>query len=101
MLDSLQIIFWSITYVLIIISSQRDRFEKLISIPYAAGILNFGWELCALQQSQGFWGHVLWLGLDAVIFAIGFFSLQSRKRKGIYRAYILCGCRVKVPLCSL
>ena len=84
MLDNLQIIFWSITYILIIIAGWRSRSKKMNSMPYAAGILNFGWELCALQESQGFWGHILWLGLDAVIFTIGFFFLQSRKQKGLY-----------------
>lgn len=84
MLDNLQIVFWSVTYILIIIAGWRSRNENLISMPYAAGILNFGWELCALQYSQGFWGHILWLGLDAAIYAIGFFFLQSRRHKAIY-----------------
>ena len=84
MLDNLQIIFWSIAYTFIIVAGWKNRSEKMISMPYGAGILNFGWELCALQQSQGFWGHILWIGLDAVIFSIGFFFLQSRKQKGLY-----------------
>ena len=70
MLDNLQIIFWSVTYVLIIAAGWRSRARKQVSMPYVAGVLNFGWELCALQQSQGFWGHILWLGLDVVIYSI-------------------------------
>lgn len=84
MLDKLQIIFWSVTYLLIILAGWRSRELKQVSMPYVAGVLNFGWELCALQQSQGFWGHILWLGLDVVIYSIGFLSLNTGKRRSIY-----------------
>lgn len=84
MLDNLQIVFWSVTYVLIIAAGWRSRDRKQVSIPYVAGLLNFGWELCALQQSQGFWGHILWLGLDAVIYSIGFLFLDAGKRWKLY-----------------
>jgi len=89
MLDNLQIIFWSVTYVLIIAAGWRSRARKQVSMPYVAGVLNFGWELCALQQSQGFWGHILWLGLDVVIYSIGFLFLDAEKRWQIYLYIIL------------
>lgn len=84
MLDKLQTIFWSVTYMLIILAGWRSRERKQVSMPYVAGVLNFGWELCALQQSQGFWGHILWLGLDVVIFSIGFLFLNTGKRRLLY-----------------
>lgn len=84
MLDKLQIIFWSAAYLLIIIAGWRSRDRRQVSMPYVAGVLNFGWELCALQQSQGFWGHILWLGLDIVIYSIGFFFISPRKCRVIY-----------------
>lgn len=84
MLDILQIIFWSITYILVIISGFRSRSIKRVAMPYLAGILNFSWELCALYSSHGFWGHVLWLGLDLVIVYFGFRFLVSLKGKIVY-----------------
>lgn len=86
MLDSVQNLIWSFAYVLIIIAGWRSREQKLVSMPYVAGVLNIGWELCALQQSQGAWGHVLWLGLNSIIYTIGFFSLKNRKQKAMYVA---------------
>lgn len=84
MLDNLQIIFWSITYVLILISGGRSRQERKIAIPYIAGVLNFAWEACALQEYQGFWGHLLWMGLDFGIIYFGFIYLSSARKRVFY-----------------
>ena len=84
MLDTLQILFWSITYVLVIIAGFLSRNIRKVSMPYVAGILNFGWEICALCNSNGFWGHILWLSLDLLIVFWGVFYLQSNYQRIIY-----------------
>lgn len=84
MLDNLQIIFWSVTYVLILISEGRSWQERKVAMPYIAGVLIFAWEACALQQSQGFWGHLLWLGLDFGIVCFGFIYLPTAWKKTLY-----------------
>lgn len=88
MLDTMQIIFWTITYLLIIIAGYQNRETRTISMPYVAGVLNFGWEACALQQSQGFWGHILWFALDCAIVYFGFNYLKSTKHRIAYIASI-------------
>lgn len=89
MLDTLQIIFWSITYVLIIIAGFLSRNVRKISMPYIAGVLNFAWEVCALYNSQGFWGHVLWLSLDLIIVFWGFAYIKSSVCKAGYGVSLL------------
>lgn len=84
MLDTIQIVFWSITYILIIIAGFQSSEIKKVSMPYIAGILNFGWEACALQYSKGLWGHMLWLSLDMVIVYYGFRYLLTLKSKMLY-----------------
>ncbi len=63
MLDTAQILFWTATYLLIVIDSFRD---KKLRMPLTAGMLNFVWELNALVYSPH-WGHVLWLTLNVII----------------------------------
>lgn len=88
MLDVVQILMWSVTYVLVIVSGIQNREEKKVAMPYFAGILNFAWEACALQQYQGFWGHIFWLGLDMGIVYFGFSYLPSLKCKALYAGAI-------------
>lgn len=88
MTDILQVLFWFITYVLIVAAGVCGKDEKKVSMPYAAGVLNLGWEACALQQSSGLWGHILWLGMDLAIVYIGFTRLSSTKQKVYYAASI-------------
>jgi len=88
MLDILQFIFWSVTYVLIIIAGYLSDGEKKVSMPYSAGVLNFAWEICALYNSGGLWGHAVWLGLDIVIVFWGFRFLKTNKVRFIYAASI-------------
>lgn len=89
MLDTIQIIFWTITYLLIIAAGIKGWKEKKISIPYIPAILNFSWELCAMVQSNGFYGHVLWFSLDCIIIVFNFCFLNSTKKRIIYVISIL------------
>lgn len=85
MLDKLQMIFWSITYVLIIISGFKSQKLKMVAMPYIAGVLNFSWEIIALSITKGtVFGHVSWLILDLFIVYISYRYLNDRKSKTIY-----------------
>ena len=70
MFDVLQIIFWSVTYVLIIVFSYGAHFKRIGGkvMPAVPAMLNISWETVALVSSHGFWGHWLWLGLDILIY---------------------------------
>jgi len=84
MFDILQILLWSITYVLIIVAGFLSSDFKKVSMPYVAGVLNFAWEFCALWNSKGFWGHILWLSLDLFIVFFGYRYAACAKSKLIY-----------------
>ncbi len=79
MLDNLQAIFWPITYLLIIIFGIKNRRRKMPGIPLFVALMNLGWEINALIVSRGFWSHILWLSLDAVIFILNLTILFSKK----------------------
>lgn len=81
MLDYLQILFWTITYGLIVFYSIRYYAEHQILMPILAGSLNLAWEANALIGSNGFWGHVVWLLLDIIIYWINVSEIQSIHRK--------------------
>lgn len=81
MFDYLQIIFWSITYLLVIIAGIKGWGSKRISIPYLAVTLNLSWEICAIVVSGGYWGHIAWLGLDCIILFLGFSFLEKKSQK--------------------
>ena len=89
MLDLMTVIMWSITYILIIIAGFKSSKLKKVSMPYVAGVLNFSWEICAVIESQGFWGHILWLLLDCVIVYWGISFLHTSKQKVLYIASII------------
>ncbi len=90
MLDILQVLFWSITYVLIIIAGFKSQKIKMVSMPYIAGVLNFAWEFIALNLTKGInFGHISWFALDLFIVFIGYRFLVERKRKAIYLTAIL------------
>lgn len=86
MLDKLQVIFWSITYVLIICAGFKSQKIIMVSMPYIAGVLNFAWETIALLfVSKGnSWGHILWFGLDLMIVYISFKFLKSDHERKKY-----------------
>ncbi|MBQ3611886.1 MAG: hypothetical protein IJA01_06425 [Firmicutes bacterium] len=92
MADNIQIIFWAATYILVILAgyTEINTGRKLISMPYAALIPNFSWEICAMQQSGYGWGHVLWLGLDVIIFVLNYKFIEKRSRKVIFILKTLC-----------
>ena len=82
MFDTLQIILWSITYLLIIMDSIREH--KSPGIPTVAVVLNFSWEIAAvihqiLDYGTLFWGNTAWLLLDAVIFVLLLREDSSRR----------------------
>lgn len=97
MLDAVQIIFWSMAYLLIIIAGVLGCREKTASMPYTAGVMIFSWEICAMIISRGFWGHLLWLLLDVGIVLINLRCIRLWKNKILYAASILaCTGLIKV-----
>ena len=90
MLDDLQVAFWSITYILIICAGFKSQKFTLVSMPYVAGVLNFGWETIALfcVSKGNVWGHIFWFGLDLVIVYISYKFLNSDNQRKIYIASI-------------
>ena len=87
--DYLQIIFWSITYLLIII--YGIKFKNLM-IPILALILNFSWETVAFIKdiylfsslSFAFIGHLIWLGLDLIMLIIYIYIYISKEKIYIF-----------------
>ena len=99
MFDTIQIILWSVTYLLIIVDSLIDH--KSPGIPAIAVILNFSWEIVAvmlqfLNHGTALWGNVLWLGLDTVIFSL--FIAHSSKQWKLLIVSVLGGIFLLVPL---
>lgn len=76
MFDVLQAIFWSITYILLIIYSIKN---KKHAIPLIAICLNYSWEIVALFNNSGnlydniFFIHLSWFVLDTVIILLFLF----------------------------
>ena len=81
--------FWSLTYLIIIVLSLRYRSERKVFMPLIAGMLNFGWEICALYSSGGYWVHVVWLILDCMILAYNTVILGDYKKRLIYLALLI------------
>lgn len=79
--DHFQAIFWSLTYILLIIHSLHYKDH---GIPLSAIVLNFAWETVALQnsiQSNHFSDslliHIAWFFLD-LIMVILFLSYETK-----------------------
>ena len=89
MLDHMQIIFWSITYLLIVGYGIKYRHERSLMMPLFCGSLNIAWELNAIISSKGFYGHFLWLSLDIIIFVINLFIIERRINRALYGAMTL------------
>ncbi len=79
MLDILMVFFWSISYLLTVITSWRNKSEKKVFMPLISGALNFAWEVHALLFS-GHWGHYVWLALDIAIIVYNIYILSRSKR---------------------
>lgn len=75
-LDSVQIFFWSVTYILAI--RYAFLFRKSI-IPYPAILGNLAWETVALFTS-GMICHIVWLSLDVII-AVQFLHYAKNGRR--------------------
>lgn len=84
MFGALTIIFWVLTYILIIVYGFRYWQERPILMPYVACCFNFGWEVNALIQSQGYWGFIAWTVLDVAIIVLNLHSIQTTKSKVFY-----------------
>ena len=89
MVEFLLIGFWSLTYLLIIFNSIKYRTEKMVYMPLIAGALNFGWEINAIIESSGYWGHIIWLALDVVILTYNLYILKNNVQRIIYFAIIV------------
>lgn len=72
--DSGSVIFWSITYICVIVRGFKG--EKLL-LPSLSIYLNLGWEICSIFVNNN-WKNWLWLLLDCVIFII--MIIQKKKR---------------------
>ena len=97
--DHLQAIFWSLTYIFLIIHSLR---YKNHGIPLTAMLANFAWETVALfnslqtkEFSVSLLIHLAWFTLDLVM-VILFFVYETKilenTRKKVYflSAYVIC-----------
>ena len=83
--DLLQVVFWSITYVLIVVFGiiKRKTF-----MPIVAALFNISWELNSLL-SDFFCvripivalGHFVWIGLDFLIITIAIFYYVDNNKK--------------------
>lgn len=89
--ETLTVVFWSITYLLIVFAGFRSRAIRRVSMPYAAGVLNFAWEICALYWVPDFWGYTVWLAIDLLIVYFGFRYLNGwAKRVAYFSAIVIC-----------
>ena len=84
-IDLLQVVFWSITYILIIVFSI---IKHSYFMPIIAGFLNFSWEINALyfdliNGSYNFVTifHFIWVSLDFLIMVIIFFYYIDKNKK--------------------
>ena len=81
LLNHLTVIFWTLAYVIIVLCGIQNRKSHLLLMPLIAGSLNFAWEINVLLLSRGFYGHVLWTGLDVLIVVHNVRFLEKGKRK--------------------
>lgn len=77
MLDHVQIILWSIAYVLIIYNEIKYRNEKACFMPLVSGCLNFAWEINAICFGGRSYAHWLWASLDTVIFLYNLWVIKN------------------------
>ena len=84
----LTLLFWSITYILIVAAGFLSRKERKLSMPYIAGALNAAWEIAAIIYTHGNPGFIIWFIIDVFILFWGFSFSPSVKKKIIYCASI-------------
>ena len=73
--DSGSVIFWSITYICVIVRGFKK--QKLL-LPALSIYLNLGWEISSIFINGG-WKNWLWMLLDCLIFVL----LIAQKRRGL------------------
>lgn len=73
--------FWSATYVLMIVYGVKYRYERTPFIPLLPGCLNLAWELNAGLDA---WVSMLWLILDLVIFTQNINTLKNNRKRILY-----------------
>ena len=93
--DHFQAIFWSLTYVLLIIHSVR---YKNHGIPLTAMLLNFAWETVALYNSlqtseisASLLIHISWFFLDLVMVVLYLVYETKITENKHQKIYFLCG----------
>jgi len=85
----LTLLFWSVTYILIVIAGFRSRKEKKVSMPYVAGVLNVAWEIAGTVYTRGNPGFIIWFLIDILIVFWGFLFLSSIWKKIVFLVAIL------------
>lgn len=85
----LTVIFWSITYILIVIAGFLSQREEKVSMPYVAGVLNVAWEVAAMIYTKGNPGFIAWFFIDIFIVLWGVLFLPSAKKRILYGVSIL------------
>lgn len=90
MFDLMTVLFWTAAYACIVYHAVRHRKEPAeLYMPLISGCLNFAWEVNALLRSQGYWGHILWLVLDAVILFFNLRWLRGSASRALYGAAVV------------
>ena len=83
------VLFWTAAYMCIVYHAVRHRKEPAeLYMPLISGCLNFAWEINAVILSQGYWGHILWLTLDAVILFFNLRWLRGSGSRALYAAAV-------------
>lgn len=83
-LDDIQVLFWSITYVLSIVYALK---KKTHIIPHPAILCNLAWETVALV-CYGMIYHIIWFLLDLAIAVL--FLLQTKHSKKWKMGWVIC-----------
>ena len=88
--DFVTLVFWSAAYSCIVYCAIKWRAEPCaLYMPLISGCLNIAWEINAVIQSQGFWGHLVWLALDAVILLFNLRYLRNMIYIALYALAIV------------
>lgn len=90
MVDVLQVIFWTATYVSVIFYGIKYRNPPSLLMPLLAGTLNFAWEVNALIYrfevlGKLNWGCLVWAILDIAIYILNirYLIIKSKKHSPI------------------
>lgn len=87
--DVLQVLFWATTYFIIDYNLIRYRNERAMYKPLFPGLLDLSWEVNAAILSGGFWGHVLWVSLELVIFVFNVLLLKKWLNRVCYFLFFI------------